>query len=498
MSAKELRRGEVLSRVKRGELKLTEAAELLEVSYRHAKRLKKRYRAGGAKALVHGNVGRASNRADQKRRQQVLELVRENYAGEGHERFGPTLASEHLAADHGLEVPRETLRRWMLAAGLWSRRRKRQPHRTRRQRKAHFGELIQLDGSHHHWLEERGPKACLMNFVDDATGVALCRFSDQETTWAAADLLAAWVRQHGVPKALYCDWKNVYQRQPTSREALAGIKPETQFGRMCAKLGITIMAASSPQAKGRVERHHGTHQDRLIKKMRLRGIVEYEAANRYLDEEYLAEHNERFACEPAAAADFHQALPRGTELRGVFCCEYERVVSNDRVVRFENRCLQLKPKRNQGVGAGASRRRTTPGGELCYGKNGLRIHKRAVEMPGRMESVENLSRQQYRVRGAVDGFPPFPPPLGNRYAIPTVPQPRRRRYLSYEQETQGDTSIELPRGTFLLGVDKQQLSDARKLGARYTRVAVGVQRSDADRQGRETFRVTRQLRSRLI
>ena len=185
---------------------------------------------------MHGNVGRASNRADQKRRQQVLELVRENYAGEGHERFGPTLASEHLAADHGLEVPRETLRRWMLAAGLWSRRRKRQPHRTRRQRKAHFGELIQLDGSHHHWLEERGPKACLMNFVDDATGVALCRFSDQETTWAAADLLAAWVRQHGVPKALYCDWKNVYQRQPTSREALAGIKPETQFGRMCAKL----------------------------------------------------------------------------------------------------------------------------------------------------------------------------------------------------------------------------------------------------------------------
>ena len=122
---------------------------------------------------------------------------------------------------------------------------------------------------------------------------------------------------------------------------------------MCAKLGITIMAASSPQAKGRVERHHGTHQDRLIKKMRLRGIVEYEAANRYLDEEYLAEHNERFACEPAAAAGFHQALPRGTELRGVFCCEYERVVSNDRVVRFENRCLQLKPKRNQGVGAGA-------------------------------------------------------------------------------------------------------------------------------------------------
>ena len=285
MSAKELRRGEVLSRVKRGELKLVEAAELLGVSYRQAKRLKKRYGEGGIKAMVHGNVGRASNRADDKRREQVLELVRQNYSGEPHERFGPTLASEHLAADHGLEVPRETLRRWMLAAGLWSRRRKRQPHRKRRQRKAHFGELIQVDGSHHPWLEGRGPKGCLMNFVDDATGVALGRFSSEETTWAAADLLEAWVRQYGVPKALYCDWKNVYKRQPTAREALEGIEPETQFGRMCAKLGIRIIAASSPQAKGRVERHHGTHQDRMIKKMQLQGIADYEVANRYLDEQ---------------------------------------------------------------------------------------------------------------------------------------------------------------------------------------------------------------------
>jgi len=353
MSAKELRRGEVLSRVKRGELKLTEAAELLEVSYRQAKRLKKRYGEGRSKAMVHGNVGRASNRADDKRREQVLDLVRKNYSGEPHERFGPTLASEHLAADHGLEVPRETLRRWMLAAGLWSRRRKRQAHRQRRQRKAHFGELIQVDGSHHDWLEGRGPKGCLMNFVDDATGVALGRFSSEETTWAAADLLAAWVRQYGVPKALYCDWKNVYKRQPTAREAIEGIEPETQFGRMCAKLGIRIIATASPQAKGRVERHHGTHQDRMIKKMRLKGIADYEVAKRYLDEHYLGEHNAKFACEAAAGADFHRRLPKPLDLKWVFCLEAERVVSNDLVVRFENRFLQLKPKRNQALGAGA-------------------------------------------------------------------------------------------------------------------------------------------------
>ncbi len=287
-----------------------------------------------------------------RRRQQVLKLVRDNYSGEPHERLGPTLASERPAADHGLEVARETPRRWMLAAGLWSRRRKRKPHRSPRQRKAHFGELIQLDGWHHDWLERRGPKGCLMNFVGDATGRALCRFSSQETTWAAADPLEAWVRQYGVPKALYCDWKNVYKRQPTSREALEGSEPETQFGRMCAKLGIRIIAASSPQAKGRVERRHSTHQDRLIKKMRLEGIADYEAANRYLDEHYLDEHNGKFVHEAAAGADFQRRLSKRLDLKRVFYLEAERMVSNDLVVRFENRFLQLKPKRNQGLGAG--------------------------------------------------------------------------------------------------------------------------------------------------
>ena len=397
MSGKELKRVEVLSRVKRGELKLTEAADLLEISYRQAKRLKKRYRLGGSKVWVHGNVGRVSNRADDQRRQRVLDLVGGNYSGEPRERFGPTLASEHLASDHHIEVPRETLRRWMLGAGLWSRRRKRQAHRQRRQRKAHFGELIQIDGSHHRWLEERGPQACLMNFVDDATGVALGRFSSEETTWAAADLLAASVRQYGVPQALYCDWKNVYKRQPTSREAIEGVEPETQFGRMCAKLGIRIIAASSPQAKGWVERHHGTHQDRLIKKMRLEGIADYEAANRYLDERYLRKHNAKFGCEPAAEADFHRRLPKRLDLKWVFCWEAERVVSNDLVVRFENRFLQLQAKRNQSLGAGA---RVTleqgRDGELRVWFEGRAVAFEEIDRPrpkGRAEPRQRTARQ---------------------------------------------------------------------------------------------------------
>ena len=204
MSDKELRRSEVLSRVRRGEWKLSEAAVRLEISYRQAKRLWSRYRKGGAKTLVHGNVGRRSNRAKPAEfRQRVMAVVREHYGGEPQQRFGPTLAAEQLREDHGLEVSVRTLRRWMLAAGLWSGRRRRRPHRTRRQRKAHFGELLQLDGSFHDWLEERGPRGCLMNLVDDASGTALCLFSQEETTWAAADLLAAWVRAYGVPQALY-------------------------------------------------------------------------------------------------------------------------------------------------------------------------------------------------------------------------------------------------------------------------------------------------------
>jgi len=217
-------------------------------------------------------------------RSQVLQLVRDKYSGGIEERFGPSLAAEHLASEDGLEIDAETLRRWMLATGLWSRERK------RRERKAHFGELVQLDGSFHAWLEERGPEGCLMNLVDDATGTTLCQLGKQETTWAAANVLRRWIEQYGVPQALYTDWKNVYVRPASEAEKQAGQAPLTQFGRMCAKLGIRIIAASSAQAKGRVERNHGTHQDRLIKQLRRQNIGSYEAANQFLRETYLPEH----------------------------------------------------------------------------------------------------------------------------------------------------------------------------------------------------------------
>ena len=230
MSERELKRAAVLSRVAEAGWSLVQAAERMAVSYRQAKRLWKRYRAQGARGLVHGNVGRVSNRAKPKSlRRRVLALVRKKYGGEVGERFGPTLAAEHLAEEDGIELGVETLRGWMLEEGLWSRDRRRRAHRQRRERKTHFGELVQLDGSFHDGLEGRGPGGCLMNMVDDATGTTLCRLGKEETIWAAVGVLRAWIERYGVPQALYTDWKNVYVREPNAGERMRGEVPVTQW-----------------------------------------------------------------------------------------------------------------------------------------------------------------------------------------------------------------------------------------------------------------------------
>jgi transposase len=345
MSTRELERVEILGRVRSRELKLKDAAAMLQLSYRQAKRLWQRYRKLGSRGLQHGNVGRASHRSKPaKFRRQVLRMIQRKYSGSEEERFGPTLAAEHLAEEDGMVVDHETLRRWMLAEGLWSRQRRRKKHCQRRERKAHFGELVQLDGSFHDWFEERGPRGCLMDMVDDATNESLARMGKEETIWAAAGVLRAWIEKHGVPQALYTDWKNVYKRKATPAEQLRGKVPLTQFGRMCQKLGIEIIAASSPQAKGRVERIHGVHQDRFIKKLRRKKIASYEAANEYLETAYLREHNRRFAREAAKPEDYHRRKPTPRELREIFRLETERGISNDWVIRHEGRALQLQPR----------------------------------------------------------------------------------------------------------------------------------------------------------
>jgi transposase len=347
MSVRELKRHEVMGRVSRNEIGLRDAAALMEVSYRQVKRVWKRYRQEGAAGLVHRSAGRPSSRSKPAElRKRALALIREKYSGEAGKRFGPTLTAEHLSSDEGLEVHPETLRRWMLEAGLWSRERKHRPHRKRRERRKHFGELVQFDGSQHAWFEERGAKCFLMNMVDDATSRTEAIFSEEETIWAAVGVLRKWVSKYGIPKALYTDWKNVYVKEPTPKQELRGEVPVTQFGRMCAKLGIRIIAANSPQAKGRVERNHGTHQDRLIKKMRLKQIASMVEGNRFLPT-YLADHNRRFVSAPQAAEDFHTAVPESVDLDAIFRLEEMRTISNDWVVSYHSRLFQLRVSSRQ-------------------------------------------------------------------------------------------------------------------------------------------------------
>jgi transposase len=342
MSTRELERVAIMGRVRSGEVKLVDAAAMLDLSYRQVKRLWRRYRAVGPEGLTHGNAGRPSNRSKpRKLRRRVLNLIRKKYSGCKEERFGPTLAAEHLAEEDGIEMDHDTLRLWMLEEGLWSRERRRKKHCRRRERKWHFGELVQLDGSFHDWLEGRGPRGCLMDMVDDATSTTQARLGKEETIWAAVAVLRGWIEKYGLPRALYTDWKNVYKRKATPGEQLRGEVPVTQFGRMCHKLGIRILAASSPQAKGRVERNHGIHQDRLIKKLRRKGIANYEAANQYLQNEYLAQHNRRFARAAAKPEDYHGRKPSARELQKIFRLETERRIANDWVIQHRGHCFQL-------------------------------------------------------------------------------------------------------------------------------------------------------------
>lgn len=347
MSSNELRRVEVFSRVQSERLPLHDAAEMLGLSYRQIKRLWGRYRREGPLGLQHRSAGRASHRAKPAVfREQVLCLVREKYGGTASEPpFGPTLAAEHLAEEDHLAVDAETLRRWMLEERLWSRQRgKPRAHRQRRARKEHFGELVQLDGSFHAWFEERGPRGCLMNMVDDATGTTVAHLCKEETTWDAVAVLRLWIAQHGVPLALYTDWKNVYKVAPTPKQELRGEEPLTQFGRMCQELGIRILGAHSPQAKGRVERRNGVHQDRLVKKLRRQGVCACDTANAYLEAAYLPDLNRRFAKAPARLENYHRPAPCAEELNTAFRLRTEHFVSNDWVVRHQGRFLQLHPR----------------------------------------------------------------------------------------------------------------------------------------------------------
>ena len=300
MSQKERVRLIVMEQVKRNELSLAQAHDVLGLSYRQTKRVWRRYRLEGDQGLVHGLRGKPGKRAMASAlKQRILARYEERYPD-----FGPTLAAEYLAAE-GMEVDHETLRRWRLAQGKPRLRRRRQRHRQWRERKPCFGAMVQLDGSHHDWFEGRGPRCVLMVLIDDATNRVWAQFFEEETTHASYDMVEGWAKRYGLPQSVYVDRDSIYRCEGlgTIEEQLAGKAPQTQFGRAMEQLGVELILANSPQAKGRVERMNGTLQDRLVKALRLEEIKDMESANEYLRAVFLPALNRKFEVQPASAAD---------------------------------------------------------------------------------------------------------------------------------------------------------------------------------------------------
>jgi hypothetical protein len=343
MSNRELDRYKIIEDVMQKRIKQTQAARWLDLTERQVRRMLERVRQKGPAGLLHRLRGRRSNRAmSDAFRQKVLDRVRADYAD-----FGPTLAAEYLAEEKPpLLISRQALGRWMSAAHLYTPRRRAAPHRQWRPRKACRGELVQLDGSLHDWLEGRGPRCTLIAYIDDATSRLLyAEFVPSEDTFHLFQTTKAYLLRHGRPLAFYVDRDSIYRvnRQATIEEELQDIAPMTQFARAMRQVDIELLPAFSPQAKGRVERLFQTLQDRLVKALRLANISTISDANRFLRQVYLQDHNARFARPPAAPQNAHRPLLKSFDLDAILAFHTPRVLHNDFTLRYRTRLFQLLP-----------------------------------------------------------------------------------------------------------------------------------------------------------
>ena len=351
LSQKELQRVGVISSCLKGDLACARAASLLDLSPRHVKRLKARLRQGGEAALAHASRGRPSHRRlPQRVRDRIVQLARTTYAG-----FNDHHLCEKLTEQEGFSLSRETLRRLLRSQGRGSPRKRRAPaHRQRRLRVAREGELVQLDGSPHDWLEGRGPLLTALGMQDDASGKILAaQFFPSETAEGYFHLLQSLLSRFGIPTAFYGDRSGIFVRNDdhwTVEEELAGQRQPTQFGRALAQLGITFIAAQSPQAKGRVERLWGVLQDRLTSELRLAQAHHIDSANAVL-RKFIADYNRRFARTPRQAPKAWRPAPG--DLQRICAFRHERIVSNDNVVQWNGRRFQIPPQNRRFSFAGA-------------------------------------------------------------------------------------------------------------------------------------------------
>jgi hypothetical protein len=412
MSDKERDRLEVMRRLGRREIGQGLAAKILGISTRQVRRIARRVAREGDRGLIHRARGRPSNRRTPPGIEaRARRLLREKYRD-----FGPTLASEHLAEDDGIALGRTTVRRLMHEEKLPAAGRRTRPHRQRRERRACFGELVQMDTSEHAWFESRAPKCSLIDMVDDATGWRLLRFFAADTAVANLEMIGRWIEAFGRPRDLYTDFAGHFRGLPQAGKR----PPRTQIARALETLDIGLICAHSPQAKGRVERAHGVDQDRLVKELRLRGISTIEAANAFLDTVYLDRMNERFAVKHRHRRDAHRSAQR-FDLAAILCPHETRRVANDHTVSIDAETWQIEASGKSLAAETVTLERRLDGTRrLRHGQRYLRFTRaaRAGEMGTTRRRADPTPR-----------CPQSPSPGGGRKRLKSPAQllPRRRR-----------------------------------------------------------------------
>lgn len=393
----ELRKLKVIDQVIEKGMKQRKAAKLLELSVRQVIRLVKRVRKEGAKGIVHRLRGEESNRKHAENfEQRVIKIYTKEYKD-----FGPTLAQEKLGERNKIKIGRETLRQLLIREKLWETQRKGSKHRQWRERKACLGEMEQGDGSHHDWLEGRGPKLVLMKYIDDATSRVHARFYDYEGTMPAMDSFYRYVKKYGLPHSLYMDKHSTYQSRErlSVEEELAGQKKAlSQFGRAVAELGVKLIAAHSPQAKGRVERSFRTFQDRLVKEMRLAGIKTKEEANEYLEKTFLPDHNRRFGKKARNESDVHRPVLPGVNLKQILSIQTPHALRNDNTIRHENGFYQIEDPW-KGVRPKQVVVEERIDGRMCLTHKGIELKYHEIQEPVRiLEPLKAVKRRKPAVR----------------------------------------------------------------------------------------------------
>ena len=338
MAQHELRRLYVIRKAIDQVITQKHASETIGLSLRQVQRMVARVRLEGDKGIIHKSRGRSSNRSiPDATRRKALTLFKATY----HD-FGPTLASEKLFERDKIKINDETLRLWLIEEGIPYKERKKRPHRQWRERKACFGQMVQMDGSHHAWLEDRGPKCVFMGYIDDATGIPFGRFYTHEGTNPAMDSLKRYILRYGIPQSVYLDNHTTY-KSPKKQSIEDELKNEislSQFERAADELGIRVIHADSPQAKGRVERIFRTFQDRLVKDLRLEGIKTSDEANGHL-RYFLPRYAKRFAVKARKIDDLHRPIPDGMDLDGILCIKTPRVLRNDFTVAHDRKLYQI-------------------------------------------------------------------------------------------------------------------------------------------------------------